>query len=88
MVSVSEAVGVSVFASMLAVAVFLYLVDRFERVNLSLPYGRTIPYTLTVIGAAVFFLSTQGVLGLLTALASAIVVGIAVDGVQNLRVES
>ena len=88
MVSVSEAVGVSVFLTMLFVAGLLYVIDKFERIDLSLPYGRTIPYALTVIGAAVYFLSTQGVMGLLTAVASAIVVGIAVDVVSEFRTQS
>jgi len=82
--SASE-IGLLVFAFFLLLAAALYVIDQYKRINLSLPYGRNIPYTLAVIGAGIYFFSTEGVFGLFTALATAIFIGYAMRGVKELK---
>lgn len=53
-------------------AVALYIVDMYERIDLSLPFGPAFPYTVAVIGDGIFFLVESGIIGLRKALAGAI----------------
>jgi hypothetical protein len=78
MIELSTALGLAVFMSALSVAVALYLVDRYERIDLSLPFGPAIPYTIAVLGAVMFFFAEEGVVGVMKTLASAIAVGFVV----------
>jgi hypothetical protein len=87
MVELSTAIGLSIFMSALSVAVALYIVDRYERIDLSLPFGPAIPYTVAVIGAVIFFFAEQGVIGVATALAGSIVLGGAVKLTKKLDAE-
>lgn len=82
--SASE-IGMLIFIVFLLLAAALYVIDQFKRINLSLPFGRTIPYTLAVIGAGIYFFSTEGLFGLFTAIATAIFVGFVMQGVQELK---
>jgi hypothetical protein len=75
MIEVSTALGLSVFMSALSVAVALFLVDRYERIDLSLPFGPAIPYTIAVFGAMIFFFAEEGIIGVMKTLASAIAIG-------------
>lgn len=87
MVELSTALGLSVFMSSLSVAVALYLVNWYEGIDLSLPFGPGIPYTIAVIGAIIFFFAEQGVIGVATALAGSIVLGMAVKLTKKLDTE-
>jgi len=78
MVELSTALGLSIFMSALSVAVALFLVDKYERIDLSLPFGPAIPYTLAVIGAVMFFFAEEGIIGVMKTVASAIAVGFVV----------
>lgn len=77
--------GMAVFIFFLLVAIGLYIIDQYRRINLSLPYGRTIPYTLAVVGAGIYFLSSEGVSGLLKGVATAVFVGFVMQGVRELK---
>jgi len=87
MVELSTALGLAVFMSALSVAVALYIVDRVERIDLSLPFGPAIPYTIAVIGGGIFFLAESGVIGLMKALAGAIFFAAMVKGTQKLNTD-
>ena len=78
MIELSTALGLSIFMSALSVAVALYVVDRYERIDLSLPFGPAIPYSITVVGAMIFFFAEAGVIGVMKTLASAIAIGFVV----------
>lgn len=78
MIELSTALGLSIFMSALSVAVALFVVDRYERIDLSLPFGPAIPYTVAVFGAIVFFFAEEGVVGVMKTLASAIAIGFVV----------
>jgi predicted membrane metal-binding protein len=84
MIEVSTALGLSVFMSALSVAAALFLVDRYERIDLSLPFGPAIPYTIAVIGGGIFYLAEFGVIGLMQALAGAIFFAAIVKGTKRL----
>ena len=75
MIELSTALGLSIFMSALSVAVALYVVDRYERIDLSLPFGPAIPYSIAVVGAMIFFFAQEGFLGVMEALAIALAVG-------------
>lgn len=85
MIELSTALGLGVFMSSLSVAVALYLVDRYERIDLSLPFGPAIPHTVAVIGGGIFFLAESGLIGLMKALAGAIFFAAMVKGTQKLN---
>ena len=87
MIELSTALGLTVFVSSLAVAVTLYIVDRYERIDLSLPFGPAIPYTIAVIGAGIFVYADMGVIGAAQALAVSIFVGAAVKYTKELNQE-
>lgn len=53
-------------------AVALYIVDMYERIDLSLPFGPAIPYNVAVIGGGIFFLAESGIIGLRKVLAGEI----------------
>jgi len=71
--------------SALSVAVALYIVDRYERIDLSLPFGPAIPYTIAVVGGGIFFLAESGIVGLMKALAGAIFFAAIVKATQRLN---
>lgn len=87
MIELSTALGLSVFMSALSVAVALYIVDSYERIDLSLPFGPAIPYTIAVIGGGIFFLAESGVIGLMKALAGAIFFAAIVKATKKLNTE-
>ena len=78
MIELSTALGLSIFMSALSVAVALYVVDRYERIDLSLPFGPAISYSIAVVGAMIFFFAEEGVIGVMRTLASAIAIGFVV----------
>lgn len=75
MIDLSTALGLTVFVASLSVAVTLYIVDRYERIDLSLPFGPAIPYTIALIGAGIFVFADLGVIGLAQALAASLFLG-------------
>lgn len=81
----STTFGLVVFAVSLVLAVLLYVLDMYQRVDMTLPFGTTIPYTIALVGAGVFFLAKEGVVGLAVAVASAIFVGAVVKGMKRLK---
>lgn len=83
-----QLVGLAVFVAALLAAATLYIIDRYKRVDLSLPWGRTIPYSLAVLGAGVYYYSAEGVLGLSKALASAVFIGAVMSVVDELKTQS
>ena len=87
MVELSTALGLGIFMSSLSVAVALYIVDWYEGIDLSLPFGPAIPYTVAVIGGGIFFLAESGLIGLMKALAYAIFFGAIVKATKKLNTE-
>lgn len=87
MIEVSTALGLSIFMSSLSVAVALFIVDRYERIDLSLPFGPAIPYTIAVLGAMIFFFADAGIIGVMKTLATAIAVGVVVRYSRKLDTE-
>ena len=87
MIEVSTALGLSIFMSSLSVAVALFIVDRYERIDLSLPFGPAIPYTIAVIGAMIFFFADAGIIGVMKTLVTAIAVGVVVRYSRKLDTE-
>lgn len=87
MVELSTALGLGIFMSALSVAVALYIVDRYERIDLSLPFGPAIPYTIAVVGGGIFFLAESGVIGLMKALAGAIFFAAIVRATKRLNTD-
>lgn len=85
MIEPSTVFGLSIFASALSVAVALYIVDWYEGINLSLPFGPAIPYAIAVGGAGVFFLAERGMIGLMESVAVAIFVGAVVKYTKTLN---
>jgi hypothetical protein len=81
----STLLGLAAFVVCLILAVGLYALDMYKRIDLTLPFGSTIPYTLAMVGAGAFFLAKEGVIGLAGAVASAIFIGAVVKGVKTLR---
>lgn len=81
-------IGMIIFIFFILLATALYIIDQFKRINLSLPFGRTIPYTLAVLGAGIYFFSTEGLFGLFKGIATAIFVGYVMQGVQELKTAS
>lgn len=75
MVDITTSLGLSVFIGSLIASGVLIWINQTRRVNLSLPYGFSIPYVVSVAGAGVFMFAWQGVLGVFGALASAISIG-------------
>lgn len=87
MIELSTALGLSIFMSALSVAAALYIVDWYEGIDLSLPFGPAIPYTIAVIGAGIFFFAENGVIGVAQALAGSIFLGVVVKYSRKLDSE-
>lgn len=86
MVDLSTSLGLAIFASAMSVAVTLYWIDKQKRIDLSMPFGgSTIPYTIAVIGAGIFAFAREGVIGVASALATAIFFGAIIKGTQRLK---
>lgn len=88
MVDLSIALGLGIFISALAVAVAGYIVDMYERIDLSLPFGPAIPYAVAVIGGGIFFLAESGIIGLMKALAGVTFSAAMVKATQKLNTDS
>lgn len=73
--TLTQALGLNVFLFSLMSAGFLYWLDRSKRINLEIPYGDSIPYSLAVAGGGILYLSSQGPFGLAEALALALFIG-------------
>lgn len=78
-------IGLGIFIFSLLIAIGLYIIDQYKRINLTLPYGKTIPYTLAVIGGGIFFLAIEGIYGLFAGIATAIFVGFVMQHVSELQ---
>jgi len=87
MIDLSTALGLTVFVASLSVAVTLYLVDRVERIDLSLPFGPAIPYSIAVIGAGIFVYADLGVVAIAKALAGLVIFGAFSKGLSKLDTE-
>lgn len=75
MVDIATSLGLSVFIGSLIAFGILVWINETRRVDLSLPYGFSIPYVVAVSGALVFFFAWRGILGVFGALATALVLG-------------
>lgn len=85
----SKQLGMAVFAVSIAAALILYFIDRYERINLSLPMGLTIPYVLVAFGGGMLLFSGEGLYGFMKSIASAIFVGLILEkAVPRLRSEN
>jgi hypothetical protein len=87
MIELSTALGLTVFVSSLSVAAALYIVDRYERIDYSMPFGPAIPYTIAVLGAGIFVYADLGVIGVAQALAASIFLGAVVKYTKVLNEE-
>ncbi len=73
--TLTETLGLNIFIFSLLAAGFLFWIDRTSRTNFSLPFGRSIPYSLAVVGGGILYLSSGGPFGLAKAVALALFVG-------------
>jgi hypothetical protein len=85
MVDLSTSLGLAVFSSALTASIVLYSVDSQERINLNLPFGQTIPWTIALVGAGIFAFAEQGVIGIMSTIASAIFIGAIIKATNKLR---
>lgn len=82
--TLTETLGLNIFIFSLLSAAFLYWVNSTSRANFSLPFGRSIPYSLAVLGGGVLYFSSGGPFGLAKALALALFVGFVMQEVVPL----
>lgn len=87
MIDLSTALGLTVFVFSLAFAVALYVIDQYERVSYSMPFGPAIPYTIAVIGAGIFVYADMGVVAIAKALAGLVIFGAFSKGLSKLDTE-
>lgn len=87
MIELSTALGLTVFVASLSVAATLYIVDRYERIDYSMPFGPAIPYTIALIGAGIFVYADMGVVGVAKALAGTLILGAFAQGARKLDTE-
>jgi hypothetical protein len=85
MVDLSTSLGLAVFSSALTASLVLYWVDTQERINLNLPLGQTVPWTIALVGAGIFAFAEQGIIGIMSTLATGIFLGAIIKGTQKLR---
>jgi len=71
---ITQTVGISLFLLSIGAAISLVYINRTRRVDLSLPYGNSLPYVLVLIGAAFLTLGVAGVDGLAITIAAGIFV--------------
>lgn len=82
--TLTEQLGLNIFLFSIGSAFFLYWVDRTERANFSLPFGRSIPYTLAILGGGVMYFASEGPFGLAQAVALALFIGFVMQEVTPL----
>lgn len=85
MVDLSTTLGLAIFSSALSASLVLYWVDKQERINLDPPFGQTVPWTIALVGAGIFAFAQQGVIGIMSTLATGIFLGAIIKGTNKLR---